>query len=440
MGLGSFGGGLSVTQFLVQQGARVTVTDLRNEKELTESIERVADLPITWHLGGHVDSDFTKANTDIVVVNPAVKPANEYLQKAQQEELQLTSEMNIFFSLCPASIVGVTGSNGKSTTASMTEAVLQAGANEKARYKYRRVWLGGNIGQENLLNHINRIQPDDLVVLELSSFQLYELGRIRRSPHLAILTNIAPNHLDWHGTMDEYVKAKQNIVRYQTRNDYAILNRLDPEFKSWPNLTPSQVVWYPPDPQPEIPLQAPGRHNQINASAALAAGEVLGVDPDDANQALYNYQSLPHRLEFVRELDGVCYYNDSIATTPESAIAALEAFDEPKIFILGGYDKKISFVPLVQKIIKSKSVPVVVLLGQVREILADEFERSKKQNQTDRPECIKADSLAQALQVARQSTPPGSIVLLSPACASYDMFQNFRHRGDSFRNLVQQLQ
>jgi len=158
MGLGSFGGGLGVAEFLVQQGAHVTVTDLCPEEKLTESIERLADLPITWHLGGHVDADFTQANTDVVVVNPAVKPTNKYLKNAQQEKLQLTSEMNIFFDLCPAPIVGITGSNGKSTTASMTAAVLQAGANEKARSKYRKVWLGGNIGQENLLCHIDRIQ------------------------------------------------------------------------------------------------------------------------------------------------------------------------------------------------------------------------------------------------------------------------------------------
>ena len=439
MGLGSFGGGLSVSQFLVKLGARVTVTDLRNETELTDSIERLADLPITWHLGGHVDADFTKANTDVVVVNPAVKPDNEYLKNTQQEKLQLTSEMNIFFDLCPAPIVGVTGSNGKSTTASMTATVLQAGAYEKARSKYRKVWLGGNIGQENLLNHIDRIQLNDLVVLELSSFQLYDLGRIKRSPHLAILTNIAPNHLDWHNTMDEYVKAKQNVLRYQSPNDVAVLNRLDPEFESWPNLTPAKVVWYPPDSQPEIALQVPGRHNQINASAALTAGEIFGVDPAAARKALGNYQALPHRLEFVRELDQVRYYNDSIATTPESAIAALDSFAEPKVFILGGYDKKISFTPLVKKIIDLQSVPTVVLLGQVREKLADEFQRCKLENHTDHPNCVKADSLAQAVNLARQSAPPGSIVLLSPACASYDMFPNFQHRGNAFRNLVQQL-
>lgn len=439
MGLGSFGGGLSVTQFLVKQGARVTVTDLQGEEGLAESIERVADLPIAWHLGGHLDADFTRANTDIVVVNPAVKPHNEYLQKARREKLQLTSEMNIFFNLCPAPIVGVTGSNGKSTTASMTARVLQTGENKKTKIPYRKVWLGGNIAQENLLGRIERIQPNDLVVLELSSFQLYDLGRIHRSPHLAILTNIAPNHLDWHGAMDEYVKAKKNILRYQSGDDYAVLNRLDPEFKNWLNLTPAKVLWYPPDPQPEIPLQVPGRHNQINAAAALAAGEIVGVDPDDAKQALYEYQALPHRLELVRELDGVRYYNDSIATTPQSAIAALEAFDEPKIFILGGYDKNIPFTPLVKKIIDSKSAPLVVLLGQVREKLADEFQRCKKQNQTDCPECAKADSLAQAVQITRQYAPPGSIVLLSPACASYDMFPNFQHRGNAFRQLILQL-
>jgi UDP-N-acetylmuramoylalanine--D-glutamate ligase len=440
MGLGSFGGGVSVTKFLIERGARVTVTDLRPEAELQESLAQLEGLPIPYHLGGHVDADFTQAHTDIVVANPAVRPDNKHLVKARQESLQLTSEMNIFFTVCPAPIVGVSGSNGKSTTASMTAAVLRTGENKQAQTQYRKVWLGGNIAQENLLDSLDQIQSDDLVVLELSSFQLYDLGRIQRSPHVAILTNIAPNHLDWHGTMEKYIKAKQNIVRYQIQSDYAILNRLDSEITDWPDLTLSRIIWYPPKTPVEIPLQVPGEHNQINASAALAAGDIFGIDPDAAKHALGKYQALPHRLEFVRELDGVRYYNDSIATTPESTLAALEAFKEPKVFILGGYDKKISFSAMVHKIVTSQSVPAVVLLGEVRETLFDEIERCKQQYQKKEPQCVRAESLAQAVVLTRQLASPGSMVLLSPACASYDMFQNFQHRGDAFRQIVLKLE
>ncbi|HPY78190.1 MAG TPA: UDP-N-acetylmuramoyl-L-alanine--D-glutamate ligase, partial [Anaerohalosphaeraceae bacterium] len=324
LGLGRFGGGIGVSRFLVGEGARVTVTDLGEEAGLAESLSQLQGLPITFHLGGHQEQDFLES--DLVVVNPAVKRNSPWLELARKNRIPLTAEMNLFFERCPAAIVAITGSNGKSTTTAMTRAVLEAGAGGKAGRKYNRVWLGGNIGKDNLLSEVKEIQAEDVVVLELSSFQLYDLGQIHRSPHVAILTNITPNHLDWHGTMDEYVKAKQNILRYQGKDDFAVFNRLDPCFREWQKCTPGQVRWYPAEPMEELKQKVPGRHNQVNAAAALAAGEIFGVDPQAARQALARYESLPHRLELVREFEGVRYYNDSIATTPESVIVAIESF------------------------------------------------------------------------------------------------------------------
>jgi UDP-N-acetylmuramoylalanine--D-glutamate ligase len=423
MGLGRFGGGVGACLFLAERGARITVTDLAGENELAESVEQLRGLPITLHLGGHRDSDFT--NSDLIIVNPAVRRNSPWLKLAIENNVPLTSEMNLFFKYCPAPIVGITGSNGKSTTTAMIAEVLKTAG---------RVWVGGNIGQGSLLAKVDRIQRDDIVVLELSSFQLYDLAQLERSPHVAVVTNIAPNHLDWHGTMDEYVRAKKNVFRFQTRDDYLVLNREDEELIKWGKISKSEVIWFPSKDMKRIELKMPGRHNRMNASAALAVSEIFDVKQETARDVLRDFSGLPHRLEMVREFEGVRYYNDSISTTPESTIAAIEAFEENKVLILGGYDKKISFDQLVQKVVGS--VKAVVLLGQVRDTLAELIEREKQSRNENLPICEKADDFDHAIALARKLAQPGMVVLLSPACASYDMFRNFQQRGERFRQLV----
>ncbi|KPK77183.1 MAG: hypothetical protein AMJ79_04125 [Phycisphaerae bacterium SM23_30] len=440
MGLGSFGGGAGVTRFLVEKGAKVTVTDQRGANDLAEGMSQLDGLDITFRLNGHQENDFTAEQNDLIVVNPAVKKNSPYLKIAREQNVPRTSEMNIFFQLCPATIVGVTGSNGKSTTTAMIGAVLQAGAEGRAEHKYRQVWVGGNIGQENLLVQIEHIEPDDVVVLELSSFQLYDLQEIRVSPPVAVLTNIGPNHLDWHGSMQAYVQAKQNILRYQKKTDAALLNQRDKELAGWEKLTPGEVRWYPKKNEEPIKLQVPGRHNQVNASAAAAVGELFGIEPSAAQEALFEFKGLEHRLELVRELKGVRYYNDSLATTPESVMVAMDAFHEPLVLILGGYDKKISLVHLAEKVVKTTAVQAVILLGQVREKLAQEIEQCKTRANSSFPMDVKVDSLAEAVILAQRRARPGMAVLLSPGCASYDMFQNFRQRGEQFRQLVHELE
>lgn len=426
MGLGRFGGGVGVCRFLAERGARITVTDLAGEDELAESVEQLRGLPITFHLGGHQEGDFT--NSDLIIVNPAVRRNSPWLKLATENNVPLTSEMNLFFEYCPTPIVGITGSNGKSTTTAMIGEVL------KTAY---RVWVGGNIGQGSLLAKVDRIRRDDVVVLELSSFQLYDLAQLERSPHVAAVTNIAPNHLDWHGTMDEYVWAKKNVFRFQTRDDYLVLNREDEELVKWDKMSQSKVIWFPQRNTEWIELKMPGRHNQMNASAALAVGEIYGVKQEIARDVLCGFPGLPHRLEMVREFEGVRYYNDSISTTPESTIAAIEAFEENKVLILGGYDKKIPFDQLVRKIVGS--VEAVVLLGQVRDTLAEMIEKEKQSRNEKLPTCEKADDFDKAVALARELARPGMVILLSPACASYDMFRNFQQRGERFRQLVDSI-
>ena len=439
MGLGRFGGGTGVSRFLAEQGAKVTVTDLSGPEKLSESMRQLRDLSSTYHLGGHREEDFLAANTDVVVVNPAVKKDSSYLQMARREGVELTSEMNIFFSLCPATIVGITGSNGKSTVTAMIAAVLEKGAGRTGS-RYKKVWVGGNIGKENLLCQVDKIGADDVAVLELSSFQLYDLGAIRLSPQIAVLTNIAPNHLDWHGSMAEYVRAKQNILHYQRAGDFAVLNRQETDFSDWARLTQGEVIWYPQEQREKIALQVPGEHNQLNAAAALAVAGLFGVEPTEARQALAEFKGLPHRLELVAEIGGVRYYNDSIATTPESVIAALKAFAQPKVMILGGYDKKVSLESLAQELVNCGTVTHAALIGQVQEALAIQIEICKRTKALERPICKKAGDLAEAFDWARQQAQPGMVVLLSPACASYDMYNNFQERAEHFRQLVQKLQ
>ena len=439
MGLGLFGGGVGVTRYLCRHGAHVTVTDLRPPSKLTDSLAALNDLDVSFHLGEHRPQDFTRSANDIVVVNPAVKPASEYLTLAQREGLPLTSATNIFFQRCPAPIVAITGSNGKSTTTAMTTAVLQAGDDHRSTHPYRRVWMGGNIGKQNLLEHIEQITPHDLVVLELSSFQLHHLARIKRSPHVAVVTNISPNHLDWHGNMDAYIQAKQHILRHQSPTDWAILYNGDAQLGSWASLTPAQVRWYDAADCGPLTLQVPGLHNRANAGAALAVGRIFAVPDHAARDALTQFTGLEHRLELVAEINSVRYYNDSIATTPESAAAALDALPQPKILIMGGYDKKISLAALAQTIVADNTVKTVVLIGAVRDTLLAEITHAKTQANRETPACLKADTLAHAVQLAAQRAQPGSAVVLSPACASYDMFKNFKDRGDQFRSLVQAL-
>jgi len=439
MGLGSFGGGVGVSRFLARAGAQVVVTDLRSSEQLSDSLDQLADLKIEYHLGEHHREDFTAAKTDLVVVNPAVKKESAYLGIARENGLELTSEMNLFFEFCPARIVAVTGSNGKSTTTAMIEAILRQGRIEPA-VQFGRVWVGGNLGSENLLSRLEKISGDDVVVLELSSFQLYDLATIKGSPDVAVLTNISPNHLDWHVSMEHYIWAKQNILRFQKPAGIAVLNRLDKEIASWADITPGRVIWYPDEPEEQIELQIPGSHNQLNAAAAIAVARLFDVQNDSARQALRNFTGLPHRLERVREFQGVQYYNDSIATTPESVIAALDAFGQDKALILGGYDKKISLEGLIERLVCRGDVSFVALLGQMRHLLAEQLESQKQAQGLSGPNYLMVDTLEQAVAEVFAHSHEGMVALLSPGCASYDMFENFQDRGCQFRKIVEKLE
>ena len=442
MGLGRFGGGVDSAQFAHNAGAKVIITDLAKSEKLAESINKLEGLEnIEYHLGSHNQTDFEKA--DIVIVNPAVHPENELLEIARRNNALITSQINIFFELCSAMTIGITGANGKSTTAALTAHLLRA-AIGRGNFKYSNVLLSGNIGNEPLLTKISQLNENDLVVLELSSFQLEQLSHIRKAPRIALITNLSPNHLDRHGTFADYCSAKKNIFELQkldeTSSAVSIFNAEDTIANQWFQQYKNQpgriALTFSAQ---ELPAEfhnsftLPGRANLENLAAAITIAGHLGVDNETIKNALPQFKSLPHRLELVATINDISWYNDSIATTPQSTIVAIEAFDRPKILIAGGYDKNLPFAELGEKI--AEKVKAAILFGQTAENIAEAIAAIPKTK--TRVEIV--DSLADAVNLADKLAEDGDVVLLSPACASYDMFDNFQQRGQIFRDLVNTL-
>ncbi len=420
MGLGRFGGGLGVTQWLIEQGACVTVSDQADSEELTESLAALEGLDVTLHLGGHEESDFVEC--DLVVVNPAVPFDSPCLQAARDANVELTTEINLFLARCAAPVVGITGSVGKSTTTAMTGAILAA---------CKPTHVGGNIGV-SLLENLPEIKPGHVVVLELSSFQLSYLPLLGQSPHVALVTNLHPNHLDRHGSMAEYADAKKNIFRFQCPDDVLIVNRDDAEVASWTRQAPGRTNTFSADDEP-FDLNVPGQHNQANAQAAWSVARQFDVPRAAAAEALLNFTGLPHRLQLVAECDGVRYFNDSKCTTPSGAIVAIEAFaSRSLVIIVGGYDKKVDFGDLCVAL--AGRAKAVVATGQTGEAIADGVERARAD--TVVPPVIRAPEFAAAVASAGDLAEPGDVVLLSPACASFDQFRNYEQRGETFIRLV----
>ena len=434
MGLGRFGGGADSAAFAARAGGQVTVTDLAGAEELANTIEELKDCHIEYHLGGHRRQDFEKA--EILIINPAVRPDNEYVLLAEWSGAVITSQVELFFQMCPAAIVGITGSNGKSTTTSLTAHLLEAGRGQAG---YGQVWLSGNIGNRPMLGLLDEIKPDDVVVLELSSFQIEQLSRSRLGPYVGLITNLTPNHLDRHGTFEAYCAAKEGMFTYQKPDQrkpaVSVFNAEDPITLGWYEKYRLQqgrkcLLFCADDVPAEIAkeFRLPGRANRSNLAAALAAANHFGADFNRLRGAVGNFEPLPNRLQLVAEINGVRWYDDSKATTPVSTIAALNGIEEPKILIAGGYDKGIGFEELGRCI--SRRVKAVVLIGKT----ADKIEQAIKD--AGGGVVVRAGSMAEAVEHCRRLACPEDVVLMSPACASYDMFENYQHRARVFTECV----
>lgn len=350
---------------------------------------------------------------------------------------KIWSATNEFFAKCPAPIIGVTGSKGKGTTSSLIASILEAAG--------RKVWLVGNIGLASL-EVLTEIQPDDIVVYELSSFQLWD---IEKSPHVAVVLLIEPDHLDVHKDMAEYVAAKGNIARFQTPDDLVIFNSLNSYARSIGEQSQAQKVGYPDQGSAHVveghffygeqklcstdSLKIPGQHNVDNATAAIDAVWEYIQDPAAIEQGLSNFKGLPHRLSYVRTVNDVDYYDDSIATTPGSAVAALRAFDRPKVIILGGSPKGSDFSELAVELTKHDAQ--AILIGEEGPRVAEALREAGFESFE-----IMEDATAEKfVRRASELAQPGSVVLLSPSAASFGLFKNYADRGEQFCAAVNAL-
>ncbi|MBV9121387.1 MAG: UDP-N-acetylmuramoyl-L-alanine--D-glutamate ligase [Chloroflexi bacterium] len=432
--------GLALARYLTRHGDNVTVTDRQDAPALASEMAKLSDLRVEFALGGHPPEVLDGADT--IYLSAGIKPHEPPFAGRPN----LTSLTELFFDRCPArTIVGVTGSAGKTTTTTLLGRMLEQGE--------RRVWVGGNIGRP-LLNEIDEMEPDDVVLLELSSFQL---NHLRRSPNVALVTNITPNHLDWHNeSMQEYVDAKANIVAHQSTSDVAILNAADEQSNAlaartrarvlrWngrdAHLKGDRVLLRGHDSEYEIcrtgELHIPGRHNVDNVMAASLAAFTLGISPQAIRDVAVTFTGVQHRLQLVREVNGVTFYNDSIATAPERTLAALAVFERPVVLIAGGRDKHLPLEPLADE--ATRKVKTAVLLGEAAGLLQQAFDEGKRRNSAPLPSVERVDDLRQAVGAAYRSASPGDVVLLSPACTSYDMFKDFEERGREFVRLVEEL-
>lgn len=440
--------GTALAAYLAGQGAHVVLTDARPLEQLADARQTLAGLSVVWQAGGHPLSMLDGA--DLVCLSGGVASDIELVAEAQRRGIRIANDSQLFLEAAPCKVIGITGSAGKTTTTMLVGRMLKAMEGKGIR----NVWVGGNIGNP-LIADLPQMRADDLAVMELSSFQLEWMTR---APHIAAIVNLAPNHLDRHKTMENYVAAKARILDHQTVDDVAILNREDS--RSWPlaervqgrllffgralakeqfgAFVRSGQIWLRDErgerallPISEIELR--GHHNLMNVLAASAiAAAAAGADAEAIRAGVQGFRGAPHRLEFVRTVNGADWYNDSIATAPQRAEAALHSFEQPLVLLLGGRDKGLPWEDLAR--LAAQHTHHVVLFGELAGMLQPIFVRQAPGLQLSR-----AANLAEAVQQATAAARPGDVVLLSPGGTSFDEFKDFEVRGERFRQLVNEL-
>ena len=428
-------------RLLLQNGIRVTACDKRSAADLGELAQELEAGGAVLQLG----ADYLEGlDQDVIFRTPGMRPDVPQLLAAKEKGSTITSEMEVFFDVCPCSIIAVTGSDGKTTTTTMIAELLRASG--------RTVHVGGNIGKP-LLVEAGDMDPSDSVVLELSSFQLMTMSK---SPRVAVVTNLSPNHLDMHKGMEEYVSSKENIFLHQSAGDVAVFNldnditreqstRALGEVRMFSRraavengvfLRGEEIVRSRDGAETVVmttaDIKLPGIHNVENYMAAIAALEGL-VDDETIRRFAREFGGVEHRIELVRTLNGVRYYNDSIASSPTRTIAGLRSFKEKLILIAGGYDKNIPFDELGPEVVEH--VKVLVLCGATADKIRAAVEAAPGYA-PGKPEIVTAATLTEAAEMARARAVEGDVVTLSPACASFDQFPNFMARGKAFKAIV----
>jgi len=447
--------GTALARFLAERGASVTVSDIKSAEELRENIAALEDLPICYKLGGHPFEILD--GIDILFVSPGVPLEAPIVVEARRRGIPISSESRLFCELCPAPIIGITGSSGKTTTTALTgEMLKEAGF---------RTWVGGNIGRP-LIGYLDQISPEDKVVMELSSFQLElfapSFGMPRGvSPAMAAVLNVTPNHLDRHPSMEEYTEAKKNILRYQGPDSIAVLGYDNPisremaadvrgkllffsqqrEFDEGAFLRGDELVLRLDGMEERIcrveEVRLLGRHNLDNLLAAACLAASARAPIEAINQVAITFKGVEHRLELVRELNGVRYYNDSIATSPERVVAALKAFDEPIILLAGGRDKHLPWDEMARLTVQK--VRHLVLFGEAAPLIERAIREAQAALGSERPVIHPCRTLEEAVAEAARHARKGDVVLLSPGGTSFDAFRDYAQRGERFRELVRAL-
>lgn len=438
---------LAVIPFLVSTGARVVACDAKPAAELHAVLKNLEGLPVEFHLGPSYLDDLE--SFDMMVVTPGMRRDLPQLVRARDRGVEETSELRLFFQLCPSRIIGITGSDGKTTTTTITGLVFKAAGKD--------VFVGGNIGIP-LLGCVFDMKPDSIAVLELSSFQLQQLGM---SPNIGVVLNVHPNHLDYHPTMEEYIEAKAGIFLHQQPGDFAVLNADNRISREMAPRCPAGVVFFSRLSEVESgaflrgdqiwlrlngreeficsreDIQIPGDHNVENILAATAIAGLEGISSSVLRNVIREFKGVEHRIELVGEVNGIRFYDDSISTTPSRAIAGLRSFKQPVVLIAGGYDKNLPFDEFAEVAIERARA--IVLLGATASKI-EEAIRAAGVRRGHMPMMIHAEGgLEDAVKKAFDAARSGDVILLSPACASFDMFRNYKERGLRFKEIVKDI-
>lgn len=435
---------IALVKFLVGKNAHVTICDRKRAEDLEEYLNQIVDLDVDYRFG----SDYLDNLKDFEIVfrTPGLPFLNEKIQKALKDGVEVSSEIRLFFQNSPSPILGVTGTKGKGTTATLIGEIL------KVSNTYENVYLAGNIGNPPI-EFLDKLTEKDLVVLELSSFQLQDLDI---SPHLAVVLNIDIDHLDYHLDRQEYITAKENIVKFQNENDIAVLNADYEVSADFSRKTKAKIYWFSKEKyvnqgccveNGEIILSTDqdisilktdevmlrGIHNLENITAAIMASYLMGADISVIKNVVRNFKGLEHRLELFLEKDGIKFYNDSFSTTPETAIAAIKSFTEPIILIAGGSEKNADYSKL-GEVISCSNIKTAILIGKTGPRIKKE---SMPKGTNEKIKVIDTcQDLDQVIEKVKEEAKPGDVVLLSPASASFDWFSNYKERGNKFKEKI----
>ncbi|HHX58291.1 MAG TPA: UDP-N-acetylmuramoyl-L-alanine--D-glutamate ligase [Candidatus Moranbacteria bacterium] len=463
MGIGLHGGAVDMILWLLNEGARVTATDMKSREELAPSLKKMAGIKnLRLVLGQHHLDDFI--NADLVVKNPSVPWRDKYIQAALAKKIPVEVDASLFFQFCPSkNIIGVTGTKGKTTTSTLIFNILEAAGKKP---------VAVGIGQGSLMSKLDKIKKDTPVVFELSSWRLSGLRRTELSPKIAVITNIYPDHLNHYSSMSTYVKDKQAIFENQKRNDFLVVNYDQEEDWNFSQVAPSQVVFFSQSKSDQDrivylkdkeiyyksgineeliididEIRMRGAHNISNVLAAVAAALVFGIDIKPIKQAIKKFKNIPHRLEFIRKIGEVSFYNDTAATTPESAIAAFNSFKRPIYLIAGGANKNLELDGLAKEIVEQELIRKVFLLngvatGGLKKLIIGHDGENKIAATYDNIETATQEAYEIAKKdgfTEKDGENIGRVVLLSPGCASFGMFANEFDRGEKFKKAVELL-